>query len=130
MQMVDHQRHGLALLLDAVPCHQVSQGGGSAGPHAQSQVMLAGCLLGPRLALRALVLFLVAVAIGLPLLSGGRGGFGRRRRLRHVLDQVAVVEEAGALHHHLCVGRQLREDLDALADAAAKAGVTATLRET
>ncbi|CAM8628550.1 BioY Uncharacterized conserved protein [Comamonadaceae bacterium] len=39
-------------------------------------VMLAGCLLGPRLALRALVLFLVAVAIGLPLLSGGRGGFG------------------------------------------------------
>lgn len=39
-------------------------------------VMLAGCLLGPRLALRALVLFLAAVAIGLPLLSGGRGGFG------------------------------------------------------
>jgi biotin transport system substrate-specific component len=39
-------------------------------------VMLAGCLLGPRLALRALVLFLVAVAIGLPLLSGGRGGMG------------------------------------------------------
>ncbi len=39
-------------------------------------VMLAGCLLGPRLALRALVLFLVAVAIGLPLLSGGRGGLG------------------------------------------------------
>ncbi|WP_296509352.1 biotin transporter BioY [Rhodoferax sp.] len=39
-------------------------------------VMLAGCLLGPRRALQALVLFLVAVAIGLPLLSGGRGGFG------------------------------------------------------
>lgn len=39
-------------------------------------VMLAGCLLGPRLALRALVLFLAAVAIGLPLLSGGRGGLG------------------------------------------------------
>lgn len=39
-------------------------------------VMLAGCLLGPRRALQALVLFLVAVAIGLPLLSGGRGGLG------------------------------------------------------
>ncbi|QDL56015.1 biotin transporter BioY [Rhodoferax aquaticus] len=39
-------------------------------------VMLAGCLLGPRLALQALLLFLTAVAIGLPLLSGGRGGFG------------------------------------------------------
>lgn len=39
-------------------------------------VMLAGCLLGPRLAVQALLLFLAAVAIGLPLLSGGRGGFG------------------------------------------------------
>jgi biotin transport system substrate-specific component len=39
-------------------------------------VMLAGCLLGPRLALQALLLFLAAVALGLPLLSGGRGGFG------------------------------------------------------
>jgi biotin transport system substrate-specific component len=39
-------------------------------------VMLAGCLLGPRLALQAMLLFLAAVAIGLPLLSGGRGGFG------------------------------------------------------
>jgi biotin transport system substrate-specific component len=39
-------------------------------------VMLAGCLLGPRLALQALLLFLASVALGLPLLSGGRGGFG------------------------------------------------------
>lgn len=39
-------------------------------------VMLAGCLLGPRLAFQAVLLFLAAVAIGLPLLSGGRGGFG------------------------------------------------------
>lgn len=39
-------------------------------------VMLAGCLLGPRLALQAMLLFLAAVALGLPLLSGGRGGFG------------------------------------------------------
>ena len=39
-------------------------------------VMLAGCLLGPKRALQALALFLAAVAIGLPLLSGGRGGIG------------------------------------------------------
>jgi biotin transport system substrate-specific component len=38
--------------------------------------MLAGCLLGPKRALQALMLFLAAVAIGLPLLSGGRGGVG------------------------------------------------------
>jgi len=39
-------------------------------------VMLAGCLLAPRQAFQALLLFLVAVAFGLPLLSGGRGGLG------------------------------------------------------
>lgn len=39
-------------------------------------VMLAGCMLGPKRALQAVLLFLVAVAVGLPLLSGGRGGLG------------------------------------------------------
>jgi biotin transport system substrate-specific component len=39
-------------------------------------VMLAGCLLGARRGLQAMLLFLAAVALGLPLLSGGRGGFG------------------------------------------------------
>jgi biotin transport system substrate-specific component len=39
-------------------------------------VMLAGCMLGPKRALQALLLFLAAVAMGLPLLSGGRGGVG------------------------------------------------------
>ncbi|MEN9903728.1 MAG: hypothetical protein RLZZ555_293 [Pseudomonadota bacterium] len=39
-------------------------------------VMLAGCLLGPRRALLAVLLFLGAVALGMPLLSGGRGGMG------------------------------------------------------
>jgi len=39
-------------------------------------VMLAGCLLAPRQACQALLLFLAAVAMGLPLLSGGRGGLG------------------------------------------------------
>ena len=39
-------------------------------------VMLAGCLLGGRRGAAALLLFLAGVAIGLPLLSGGRGGLG------------------------------------------------------
>lgn len=39
-------------------------------------VMLAGCLLGPKRGFQAMLLFLGAVALGLPLLSGGRGGFG------------------------------------------------------
>lgn len=39
-------------------------------------VMVAGCLLGPSRALLALLLFLGGVALGLPLLSGGRGGIG------------------------------------------------------
>ncbi|MDO4905909.1 MAG: biotin transporter BioY [Lautropia sp.] len=39
-------------------------------------VMLAGCLLGPKRGFQALVLFLAAVAVGLPLLAGGRGGLG------------------------------------------------------
>lgn len=39
-------------------------------------VMLAGCLLGARRGLQAMLLFLAAVAAGLPLLSGGRGGLG------------------------------------------------------
>ena len=37
-------------------------------------VMLAGCLLGPRRGFLAIALFLLAVAMGLPLLPGGRGG--------------------------------------------------------
>jgi len=39
-------------------------------------VMLPGCLLGGWRAFQALALFLLAVAVGLPLLSGGRGGLG------------------------------------------------------
>lgn len=39
-------------------------------------VMLAGCLLGARRGTLAVLLFLGAVALGLPLLSGGRGGPG------------------------------------------------------
>ena len=39
-------------------------------------VMLAGCLLGASMGAQSMVLFLAAVALGLPLLSGGRGGMG------------------------------------------------------
>lgn len=39
-------------------------------------VMLAGAVLGGRRAFASLILFLVLVAIGLPLLAGGRGGIG------------------------------------------------------
>lgn len=37
-------------------------------------VMLAGCFLGRRTGLLSLVIFILLVAIGLPVLSGGRGG--------------------------------------------------------
>lgn len=44
---------------------------------AQSMgAMLAGAIAGSRRGGLALVLFLVLVAVGLPLLAGGRGGFG------------------------------------------------------
>ncbi len=39
-------------------------------------VMLAGCLLGPRRAAFSMGLLLLLIALGLPLLAGGRGGLG------------------------------------------------------
>ncbi|MBS0454209.1 MAG: biotin transporter BioY [Proteobacteria bacterium] len=39
-------------------------------------VMLAGCLLGARRGFLAVGLFLLIVALGMPLLAGGRGGLG------------------------------------------------------
>lgn len=39
-------------------------------------VMLAGAVLGPRKAAASVLLFFVLIAIGLPLLAGGRGGLG------------------------------------------------------
>lgn len=39
-------------------------------------VMLAGLILGPRNSLLAVLLFLFVVALGAPVLSGGRGGLG------------------------------------------------------
>jgi len=44
---------------------------------AQSMgVMLAGCILGARRGAGAIAIFVVLVALGLPLLAGGRGGLG------------------------------------------------------
>lgn len=39
-------------------------------------VMLAGLILGPRDGALAVILFLAIVALGMPLLAGGRGGLG------------------------------------------------------
>lgn len=39
-------------------------------------VMMAGAILGPRRGALAVMLFLLVVALGLPFLSGGRGGLG------------------------------------------------------
>jgi len=39
-------------------------------------VMLAGCVLGPWRAFLAILIFLILVALGVPLLAGGRGGLG------------------------------------------------------
>ncbi len=51
--------------------------GGSVPITAQTLgVMLAGAVLGARRGALAVLLFLVLVAVGLPLLAGGRGGLG------------------------------------------------------
>ncbi|MEJ6555066.1 biotin transporter BioY [Microbacterium esteraromaticum] len=39
-------------------------------------VMLAGAILGPRLGAASVAVLLALVAVGMPLLAGGRGGFG------------------------------------------------------
>ncbi|MFL2771661.1 MAG: biotin transporter BioY [Rhodospirillaceae bacterium] len=39
-------------------------------------LMLTGCLLGPHRAAMAMLLILLLIALGLPLLAGGRGGLG------------------------------------------------------
>lgn len=55
----------------------ISAFGGAVPITAQSLgVMLAGAILGPRRGALALIVFLTLVAIGLPLLAGGRGGLG------------------------------------------------------
>lgn len=66
---------GIVAVLGLVPA--VSAFGGAVPITAQSLgVMLAGAILGPRRGAMALVVFLALVALGLPLLAGGRGGLG------------------------------------------------------
>ena len=66
---------GLMAALGLVPA--VAPFGGAVPITAQSMgAMLAGALLGPRLGAASMTLFLGLVALGLPLLSGGRGGLG------------------------------------------------------
>ena len=52
-------------LLSGVPISAQSMG-----------IMLAGAVLGPKRGALAVLLFLALVALGLPILSGGRGGLG------------------------------------------------------
>nr|WP_044008135.1 BioY family transporter [Ketogulonicigenium vulgare] len=54
-------------LLNGVPISAQSMG---------IMLMLAGAVLGPKRGALAVLLFLALVALGLPLLSGGRGGLG------------------------------------------------------
>lgn len=66
---------GFIAALGAVPAFQPP--GFSVPITAQSLgVMLAGAILGARRGFAALALLLVLVAVGLPLLAGGRGGLG------------------------------------------------------
>jgi len=66
---------GFVAALGVVPAFQPP--GFSVPITAQSLgVMLAGAILGARRGFAALALFLVLVAVGLPLLAGGRGGLG------------------------------------------------------
>lgn len=66
---------GFVAALGAVPAFQPP--GFSVPITAQSLgVILAGAVLGARRGFAALLLFLALVAVGLPLLAGGRGGLG------------------------------------------------------
>lgn len=66
---------GIIAALGLVPA--ISAFGGAVPITAQSLgVMLAGAILGPRRGVLAVLLFLGLVALGLPLLAGGRGGLG------------------------------------------------------
>lgn len=66
---------GIVAALGLVPA--INAFGGAVPITAQSLgVMLAGAILGPRRGFLVLVVLLALVALGLPLLAGGRGGLG------------------------------------------------------
>ena len=66
-------------------------------------VMLAGVMLGAKRGALALLLFLAAVAIGLPLLAGGRGGIGvfMAPSAGYLLGYAPAAFVTGALMHVL-----------------------------
>lgn len=78
-------------------------------------IMLAGCLLGARRGFQAIALFLVAVAVGLPLLSGGRGGIGvfMAPSAGYLMGYALAAGVTGALMHLLPQGRPLRTAMSA-----------------
>lgn len=66
---------GVIAALGLIPA--IAPFGGAVPITAQSMgIMLAGAILGSKRGALAVLLFLALVAIGLPLLSGGRGGVG------------------------------------------------------
>lgn len=66
---------GVIAALGLIPA--IAPFGGAVPITAQSMgIMLAGAILGSKRGALSVVLFLALVAIGLPLLSGGRGGLG------------------------------------------------------
>ncbi len=66
---------GVIAALGLIPA--IAPFGGSVPITAQSMgIMLAGAILGSKRGALSVLLFLALVAIGLPLLSGGRGGLG------------------------------------------------------
>ena len=73
-------------------------------------VMLAGCLLGARRGFQAMALFLLAVAAGLPLLAGGRGGIGvfMAPSAGYLVGYAFAAGVTGALMRLMPQGRPLR----------------------
>lgn len=67
---------GLVAALGVVPAITPPFGGAVPITAQSLGVMLAGAVLGARRGFWSMVLFLALVAIGLPLLAGGRGGLG------------------------------------------------------
>ena len=80
-------------------------------------VMLAGCLLGARRGFQAMLLFLAAVAAGLPLLAGGRGGLGgvMAPPARYLVGYALAAGVTGALMRLLPQGTPLRTAASAFA---------------
>ncbi|MDP9823105.1 biotin transporter BioY [Nocardioides massiliensis] len=95
---------GLMAALGLVPA--IAPFGGSVPITAQSMgAMLAGALLGPRLGAASMALFLGLVALGLPLLSGGRGGLGvfAGPSIGYLVGFVAGAFVVGLLTHRFAV---------------------------